>query len=135
MFSTFFSLSSSTIGSASSGIQETINSACGTYAATNPYFNSQCNVTIPANGPYLGSGGLWSLNNYQIYGTIFFHSNQSTLSGYGVSLNFHGRAPCLQVGHQVKGTAYQNPKIPGIAVPSPDNHIGSTAHYGCPIKA
>ena len=133
-FTTFFSHTSYTIGSASSGIQETINSACGTYAATNPYFNSQCNVTIPANGPYLGSGGLWSLNNYQIYGTIFFHSNQSTLSGYGVSLNCHGRAHCLQVGDRVKGTDYQNLTIQGIAFRSPDNHIGSPAYNGCAIK-
>src|SRR5258708_25061606 len=134
MFSTFFSLSSSTIGSASSGIQETINSACGTYAATNPYFNSQCNVTIPANGPYLGSGGLWSLNNYQIYGTIFFHSNQSTLSGYGVSLNCPGHAPCLQIRDQIKRNDHHNPTIQGIAVLSPVNHIGSTPPYGTAIN-
>jgi len=130
----FFSHTSYTIGSASSGIQETINAACGIYGPANPAFNAQCNVTIPANGPYLGSGGLWSLNNYQIYGTIFFHSNQSTLSGYGVSLNCHGRAHCLQVGDQVKGTDYQNLTIQGIAFRSPDNHTGSPAYNGCAIK-
>jgi len=53
-FTPFFSHTSYTIGSASSGIQETINAACGTIST--PYWNSQCNVTIPANGPYLGSG-------------------------------------------------------------------------------
>ncbi len=55
-FTPFFSHTSYTIGSASSGIQETINAACGTISRT--YWNSQCNVTIPANGPYLGSGSL-----------------------------------------------------------------------------
>jgi len=37
-----------TIGSASSGLQETVNAGCGVNTAT--YKNSQCNVTIPANG-------------------------------------------------------------------------------------
>jgi len=99
-FTPFFSHTSYTIGSASSGIQETINAACGTIST--PYWNSQCNVTIPANGPYLGSGSLWTLNNYNVYGTIFFHSNQSVLNGPGVSVNCLGRGPCLQVGDQIK---------------------------------
>jgi hypothetical protein len=132
-FTPFFSHASYTIGSASSGIQETINAACGTYTATNPYFNSQCNVTIPANGPYLGSGGLWSLNNYQIYGTIFFHANQSVLSGYGVSLFCHERAHCLQVGDQVSGTHYQNLTIQGLTFRSPDNNSANPAYDGCAI--
>jgi hypothetical protein len=71
----------STIGSASSGIQETVNVACGVNPQYN--FNSQCNVIIPSNGPYLGSGSLWSINNYFVYGTIFLHSNQSILDGSG----------------------------------------------------
>src|SRR4029077_13028584 len=130
-FTPFFSHTSYTIGSASSGIQETINAACGTFPTVN--FNSQCNVTIPANGSYVQSSGLWLLNNYQVYGTIFFHSNQSTLSGYGVSLNCHARAHCLQVGDQVSGTHYQNLTIQGIAFRSPGNNTGSPAYNGCAI--
>ena len=71
----------STIGSASSGIQETLNAACGVDATG--YKNSQCNVTIPANGP----GYPHSINTYSVPGTIYLHSNQSVLSGYGVSLD------------------------------------------------
>src|ERR1700674_4654984 len=82
-FTPYFGHTSYTIGSASSGIQAAINIACGVYSSTNPTYNAQCNVTIPANGPYLGSGSFWSLNNYSVYGTIFFHSNQSALNGRG----------------------------------------------------
>jgi len=130
-FTPFFSHTSYTIGSASSGIQETINAACGTISTT--YWNSQCNVTIPANGPYLGSGPLWSVNNYNVYGTIFFHSNQSVLNGPGVSLNCHGRGPCLQVGDQIKSLDYQNNVIQGLAFRSPDNNSANPAYNGCAI--
>ena len=135
-FTPFFSHTSYTIGSASSGIQETINAACGTFPNVN--FNSQCNVTIPANGSYVQGSGLWLLNNYNVYGTIFFHSNQSTLNGYGVSLNCHGRAHCLQVGDQVKATHFQNQTVQGIAFQSRDDHSAATgdnnpAYQGCAI--
>jgi hypothetical protein len=135
-FTPFFSHGAYTIGSASSGIQETINVACGVFPTVN--FNSQCNVTIPANGSYVQGSGLWLLNNYDVYGTIFFHSNQSTLSGYGVSLNCHGRAHCLQVGNQVKATQYQNLTVQGFAFQSRDDHSAATgdnnpAYQGCAI--
>jgi hypothetical protein len=71
-----------TISSASSGVQETLNAGCGISSTT--FNNSQCNVTIPANGPNS------SLNTYNIYGTIYLHSNQSVLSGYGASAELSG---------------------------------------------
>ena len=75
-----------TVGSASSGIQETINYACGINQTT--FLNAQCNVTIPANNYEIGTPTPPpSSNTYNVYGTIFLHSNQSVLSGYGVSLN------------------------------------------------
>ena len=126
-FTPFYSYSSGyTIGSASSGIQETINQACGV-RATYISSNARCNVTIPANGPYL-SGSSWSLNNYNVYGTIFLHSNQSSLSGYGTSLNCGGihiagsnsgtgttlRGPCLQVGDRVNANDYAGNTVSGI---------------------
>src|SRR5208337_5680489 len=49
-FTPFYSYAAGyTIGSASSGIQETLNAGCG--GSGSQYQNSQCNVTIPANGP------------------------------------------------------------------------------------
>jgi hypothetical protein len=104
-FTPFFSHGQSaayTVASASSGIQETINTACG---VSNTYYNNvQCNVTIPGNGPYIAPNeSTFSINNYNVYGTIFLHSTQSSLSGPGVVLNCLGRGPCVQVG--VLGTS------------------------------
>ena len=130
-FTPFFSHASYSIGSASSGIQETINAACGVLPITS--YNSQCNVTIPANGPYAVSGSSWSLNNYNVYGTIFFHSNQSVLSGPGVSMNCLGRGPCLQVGDQIKSTDYQNNVIQNVAFRSPNNNSANPSYNGCAI--
>ena len=132
-FTPYFGHTSYTIGSASSGIQETINIACGVYSSTNPTYNAQCNVTIPPNGPYLGSGSFWSLNNYNVYGTIFFHSNQSALNGRGVSLNCLGRGPCLQVGDQVSTGHYTNNTITGLSFRSPTNVSAIPAFGGCAI--
>jgi hypothetical protein len=132
-FTPYFGHTSYTIGSASSGVQETINIACGVYSSTNPTYNAQCNVTIPANGPYLGSGSFWSLNNYNIYGTIFFHSNQSALNGRGVSLNCLGRGACLQVGDRVKSIDYQNTTVTGISFRSPTNVSALAAFAGSAI--
>src|ERR1700674_2109854 len=130
-FTPFCSHTSYTIGAASSGIQETVNAGCGVLPTT--YWNSQCNITIPANGPYPGSGPIWSLNNYNVYGTIFFHSNQSVLNGPGVSMNCLGRGPCLQVGDQIKSLDYQNNTIQSLAFRSPNNNSANPAYSGCAI--
>lgn len=62
-FTPFYSYAAGfTIGSASSGIQETVNAACGTSSTT--WQNSQCNVTIPANGPGYPAH---SLSTYNVY--------------------------------------------------------------------
>jgi hypothetical protein len=131
-FTPFFSHASYTIGSASSGIQETINAACGVDPTF--YKNSQCNVTIPANGP---GYPVHSLTTYDVFGTIIFHANQSILSGFGVSINCHGRAHCLQVGDQIKSLNYQNNTIRGLAFRAPDNHSPTgdniPAYNGCAI--
>lgn len=131
-FTPFFSHTSYIIGSASSGIQETINAACGDNATY--YQNAQCNVTIPANGPGYPTP---SLNTYNVYGTIVWHANQSALNGTGVTLFCHGRGPCLQVGDQVNANHYINNTIQGLTFRSPDNH-GSTgdnnpSYNGCAI--
>jgi hypothetical protein len=135
-FTPFFSHTSYTIGSASSGIQETINAACGT-SGVHPYNNSQCNVTIPANGPYLGAScsgvTCWSLNNYNVYGTIFFHSNQSVLSGFGVSLNCLGRAHCLEVGDQINANDYTSNTVQGFQFRTPVDNSALAAYNGCAI--
>lgn len=103
-----------TIGSASSGIQETINLECGTSAAT--YQNGQCDVTIPANGP---GYPVHSLNTYNVYGTIYLHSNQSVLRGYGVSLNCLGRGACIQIGDLVNSNDCTSMTLAGFSFRTP----------------
>ena len=130
-FTPFYSYGAGyTIGSASSGIQETINAACGTSGS--PNFNDQCNVTIPANGPYTRGPGQ-SLNNYNVYGTIFFHSSQSVLSGYGALLTCIGRGPCLQIGDMTNSNDYGSNAIKGLSFKSPTNFSSNSAYAGVKI--
>ena len=125
-----------TIGSASSGIQETINAACGTM--TTSHTNGQCNVTIPANGGPNNLSGPTSdhpLNNYLVYGTIYFHAGQSILSGYGVSLNCLGRGPCLQLGDLVNANHYADMTVEGIHFRTPVVSTGDPAYAGSAITS
>jgi hypothetical protein len=125
-FTPFYSYAAGyTIGSASSGIQETINAACGTSAIY--YQNQQCNVTIPANGP------THTLNNYNVYGTIFFHSNQSSLSGYGTSLNCLGRGACLQVGDHTSSNDFVADTVMGLSFRAPTSQASNPAYAGVNI--
>lgn len=117
-----------TIGSASSGIQETINASCGTDPT--PWKNTLCNVTLPASGP--GSPA-HAFNTYNVAGTIYLHTNESVLSGYGSSLNCTGRGPCLQVGDLTSSNDYTNNTISGISFRSPANLSGSPAFAGVAI--
>ncbi len=114
-----------TIGSASSGIQETLNAGCGVDPIS--YKNSQCNVTIPANGP---NG---SINTYNVYGTIYLHSNQSVLNGYGTSLNCLGRGACLQIGDLKTPDDFTDNTVAGLSFRSPVNLSGNAAFAGVAI--
>ena len=104
------------VGSASSGIQETINAACGVNPVT--YKNSQCNVTIPANGAFS------SVNTYNVAGTIYLHANQSVLSGYGTTLSCTGRGACLQVGDLANSNDYQSTTVHGAEFPVANKSSG-----------
>jgi len=116
-----------TIGSASSGLQETLNAACGIDATS--WKNSQCNVTIPANGP----GAPHSINTYRVPGTIYLHSNQSVLSGYGVSLDCIGRGACLQVGDLKNSNHFTNNTVAGLSFRTPVSLVGNAAFAGVAI--
>jgi hypothetical protein len=126
-FTPFYSHTSYTVGSASSGIQETINAACGT--SPTYYLNAQCNVTIPANGP----GIPHSINTYNVYGTIFFHSMQSVLNGAGASLNCNERGPCLQLGDGVNSNHYAKNAVQGFSFRSPTDFSGNPSYAGVAI--
>jgi hypothetical protein len=125
-FTPFYSYASGyTIGSASSGIQETLNAGCGTDPTA--WKNSQCNVTIPANGPNL------SINTYNVFGTIYLHSNQSVLNGYGTSLNCLGRGACLQVGNLVNSNYFTDNTVSGLSFRTPVNLSANPAFAGVAI--
>ena len=115
-----------TIGSASSGIQEALNAACGVNATL--YKNGQCNVTIPANGPDS------SVNTYNVFGTIYLHSNQSVLNGQGTTLNCLGRGACLQVGDLRNSNNFTDTTVTGLSFRSPANLSSNAAFAGVAIS-
>jgi hypothetical protein len=128
IFTPYFSHAPSTysIGSGSAGIQEAINDACG----TNPtvYLNGNCHVVIPPAAPR-------GILGYDIYDTIYFHTNGSMLSGYGAILNCHGRGPCLQVGDLSNANDYATNTVEGISFRSPDDRKSDPAFYGSLIQS
>ena len=126
-FTPFYSYAAGyTIGSASSGIQETLNAGCGVDPTV--WKNSQCNVIIPANGPNS------TINTYNIAGTIYLHSNQSTLSGYGTSLNCTGRGACLQIGDLKNSNDFTNNTVAGLSFRTPVNFASNPAYAGVAIS-
>ena len=128
----FFSYASgAAIGSASTGIQEAINLACGTDKTT--YLNTHCNVTIPPDGPASGQEHKSLPNTYNVYGTIYLHTNQSVLNGYGVSLNCLGRGACLQVGDLKNSNDYTNTTVLGLSFRSPINVSTNPSFAGVAI--
>ena len=128
-FTPFFSYPPGyTIGSASSGVQETINSACGVDPTS--WKNRLCSVTLPSSGPGYPTH---SLNTYNVAGTIYFHSNESVLSGYGASLNCTGRGACLQIGDLAGSNDFTNNTVAGLGFRSPTNLSNSPAFEGTPI--
>jgi hypothetical protein len=130
IFSPYFSHTKSTytLGSASSGIQEAINDACGTN--TTPYENGGCSVVIPATGPQVGGP-----SGYDIYDTIYFHANGSVLSGYGAILNCHERGPCIQVGDLSNANDYDSNVVEGFSFRSIDNRQSDPAFNGSLIQS
>src|ERR1700721_137115 len=122
----FFSIADGDpIGSASAGIQETINTACGTNASYTQ--NGQCNVTIPANN----YGGV---NTYDNYGTIFLHGYQSTLSGDGTQIHCWGGGACIQVGDRPNANHYPSITVQGISFRTDRNYSSDPSYAGVGIS-
>ena len=129
-FTPYFShaLSTYSVGSASAGIQEAINDACGTRIPT--WQNGNCRVMLPPTGPQATQ-----FPGYDVYETIYFHANGSTLSGDGAVLNCHQRGPCLQVGDLNSSSDYANNMIEGISFRSVDNRRTDPAFNGSPVQS
>ena len=116
------------LGSASSGIQEAINDACGT--SGEPFRNGGCHVIVPPGGPQIVNDV-----GYQIFDVIFFHANSSALSGYGAILNCHGRRPCLQVGDLLNSNHYTGNTVEGISFRRTDDQKKDPAFRGSRISS
>jgi hypothetical protein len=116
------------LGSASSGIQEAINDACGTSGEA--FRNGGCHVIVPPVGPQIVNDV-----GYEIFDVIFFHANGSALSGYGAILNCHGRRPCLQVGDLLNSNHYTGNTIEGISFRRTDDQKADPAFSGSRINS
>lgn len=114
--------------SASSGLQETANICGGTNSTA--FQNRQCNLEVPANGPIYTAP---VYNTYNVYGTIFWHFNQSVFSGYGVSLRCLERGACIQVGDQVNANDFQHNTISGFHFLSPVSLASNPSFAGVQV--
>ena len=141
IFTPALSHSSYVLMTASSGIQESLNAACGTDPVA--FRNGQCHVIIPANNGPQDSTGLHPLNNIQVLGTIFIHANQSIIDGSGNSLYCAGalstgvgigvRGPCMVIGDLTSFADYQGTTIRGFQFRSPATQASSPAYNGVAI--
>jgi hypothetical protein len=106
------------ISSASSGIQEAINDACGLPTSGNAV-NPNAHIVLPATGA--NSGAL------PVYGTIFAHCSRSLIEGHGTLLSCSTRDRCIFLGDQVNSNHYGALTLRGV-------NFTSTVHAdGCLI--
>lgn len=98
-----------TIGSASSGIQEAINDACGLPTAGNAV-NANAQVTLPATGS-LG-------NALPVHGTIFVHCSRTLIEGSGTLLSCSTRDRCMVLGDLVNSNHYGGLTLRGLSFTS-----------------
>ena len=107
-----------TIGSASSGIQEAINDACGLPSGVNSG-NPNAHVILPATGV--------TASALPVYGSIFAHCSRSLIEGHGTLLSCSTRDRCMFLGDQVNSNHYGGITLRGV-------NFTSTVHAdGCLI--
>jgi len=108
------------IGSASSGIQEAINDACGLpgsgYAA-----NPNAHIVLPATGATSGA--------LPVHGTIFAHCSRSLIEGNGTLLSCSTRDRCMFLGNQINSNYYGGLTVRGI------NFTSTVRADGCQIAS
>jgi hypothetical protein len=106
------------ISSASGGIQEAINDACGLPTSGNAA-DPNAHIVLPATGA--NSGAL------AVYGTIFAHCSRSLIEGHGTLLSCSTRDRCIFLGDQVNSNHYGALTLRGV-------NFTSTVHAdGCLI--
>jgi hypothetical protein len=106
------------IGSASSGIQEAINDACGLPTGVN-VGDANARVVLPATG---GLG-----NAIAVYGTIYAHCSRALIEGNGSLLTCSTRDRCMVLGDLVSSNHYGGITLRGV------NFTSTVRQDGCQI--
>jgi hypothetical protein len=120
-----------TIGSASAGIQEAVNNACGpTQPPASGFKNDSCTVVVPASGNEISGP-----TGYNVYGTIYVHTTHMRISGYGATVSCSTRGPCMQLGDLSNSNDYTNITVEGLHFRAPTNFSTIAAYAGSAITA
>jgi hypothetical protein len=105
------------LSSASSGIQEAINDACGLPSGSGG--NPNAHVILPATGA--------TANALPVYGSIFAHCSRTLIEGNGTLLACSTRDRCMVLGDLVNANHYDAITLRGV-------HLTSTiTSDGCQI--
>jgi hypothetical protein len=106
------------IGSASSGIQEAINDACGLPTGVT-VGNQNARVILPATGA--------SANALPVYGSIYAHCSRTLIEGHGTLLSCSTRSRCMVLGDLVNSNHYGGVTLRGV------NFTSTVSADGCQI--
>jgi hypothetical protein len=109
------------ISSASSGIQEAINDACGLPSGVNAAADPNAKVILPATG-VLG-------NAIPVYGSIFAHCSRALIEGNGALLSCSTRDRCMVLGDLVNSNHYGGITVRGV------NFTSTVRQDGCQITS
>jgi hypothetical protein len=102
------------LGSASSGIQEAINDACGVPNGSGG--NPNARIVLPATGA--------TSNALPIYGSVFAHCSRSLIEGNGTLLSCSTRDRCIVLGDLVNSNHYGGVTLRGVNMTSTVNADG-----------
>jgi hypothetical protein len=102
------------LGSASSGIQEAINDACGAPNGTGG--NPNARVVIPPTGA--------TSNALPVYGSVFGHCSRALIEGDGTLLSCSTRDRCMVLGDLTNSNHYGGITLRGINMTSTVNADG-----------
>src|ERR1700683_599499 len=102
------------LGSASSGIQEGINDACGVPNGSGG--NPNAHVILPATGA--------TANALPVYGSVFAHCSRALIEGNGALLSCSTRDRCVVLGDLVNSNHYGGTTLRGVNFTSTVNADG-----------
>ena len=105
------------LGSASSGIQEAINDACGVPNGSGG--NPNARIVLPATGA--------TSNALPVYGTVFAHCSRALIEGNGTLLSCSTRDRCIVLGDLTNSNHYGGVTLRGV------NMTSTVSADGCQI--